>query len=236
MKSPLLALVRKDFELQKPAVPSYIISPIIFLAMFIAMDNLGGIAFILSFQILFTFTLTSFGYEEKNNSYRMLLTLPLRRKDLVEGRYVSLFLVALLLIPLIILIQQGIIHLINLTNINAELEGMGWPSAVYGVSTVLLAMSILLPTIFRVGSTKANGYVRILFILVIVGTLAIGVVIEWLLEAAAPQVSGTIMGVFFTLDNGILPVISLVLATLVFYLSSKVAARQFEKRDLYEDA
>jgi ABC-type transport system involved in multi-copper enzyme maturation permease subunit len=59
--------------------------------MLLAMDNLSSLAFLLSFQILFNFALVSFAYEEKNNSYRMLLTMPISRADLVTSRYLSVY-------------------------------------------------------------------------------------------------------------------------------------------------
>jgi asparagine N-glycosylation enzyme membrane subunit Stt3 len=68
------------------------------------------------------------------------------------------------------------------TSFDTDLTGLIWTNAVYGVSLVLLSLSFLLPMVFRLGTIKANGFVRIVFIAVVLGSVMIGYLLDFLMS------------------------------------------------------
>lgn len=233
MNRLMIALIKKDLTLQKTSIQAYLISPLLFIILFAAMDNLHALSFLLAFQLIFVYTLIAFNREEKNNTYRHLLTMPISRDQLVTGRYVSVALISLIVVPVIMIIQ--FVLRIGITGLQLDINtaAMNWTTAVYGSATILFIMSFYLPIAFKLGAAKSTVYVRLLMVIVIAGAFAIQLILDFLETVLGEKAYLELAGWFTSLESWIPAAGALILGLCLMAVSSKVACSIFKKRDLF---
>lgn len=233
MKSLFFALIEKDFKQQRQVVSSYIVSAIFYSVIFIMMDNLGSLPFLLTFQVLFTSTLVSFAFEEKNNSYRFLLSMPISRSQIVTGRYLFILLMTLITIPYTLSIQYLLVTLVTNMHMNVSIPEISIQNSLYSISAVTIVIALYLPLIFKMGSTKSTPYIRILMMVIIAGTFAV----QWLLNLFKSMIGeklfNSILTGFSSLNSWIPTLLVVITSLVILLISSNISKKIFSRRDLF---
>lgn len=233
MNNLFIALIEKDFRQQKQVISSYIISAIFYSVIFIMMDNLGSLPFLLTFQILFTSTLVSFSFEEKNNSYRFLLSMPISRSQIVTCRYLFILLMTLITIPYTLGIQYLLVTLITNMNTNISIPEINIQNSLYSISAVMIVISLYLPIIFKMGSTKSTPYIRILMMIIIAGTFAVQWLLNLLESIIGEELYHSMVRGFSSLNSWIPTLIVIFISLVILYISSNISKKIFNRRDLF---
>lgn len=233
MNSLFFALIEKDFKQQRQVVSSYIVSAIFYSVIFIMMDNLGSLPFLLTFQVLFTSTLVSFAFEEKNNSYRFLLSMPISRSQIVTGRYLFILLMTLITIPYTLSIQYLLVTLVTNMHMNVSIPEISIQNSLYSISAVTIVIALYLPLIFKMGSTKSTPYIRILMMVIIAGTFAV----QWLLNLFKSMIGeklfNSILTGFSSLNSWIPTLLVVITSLVILLISSNISKKIFSRRDLF---
>lgn len=199
------------------------------------MDNLTSLPYLLTFQILFTSTLVSFAFEEKNNSYRFLLSMPISRSQIVTCRYLFILLMTIKTIPYTIGIQYLLVTLIKNMHTNISIPEINIQNSLYSISAVLIVIALYLPLIFKMGSTKSTPYIRILMMVIIEGTYAVQWLLNLLESIIGKELYNSIVRDLSTLNSWIPTIIMILVSLLILYISTNISKKIFNRRDLFSD-
>lgn len=199
------------------------------------MDNLTSLPYLLTFQILFTSTLVSFAFEEKNNSYRFLLSMPISRSQIVTCRYLFILLMTIKTIPYTIGIQYLLVTLIKNMHTNISIPEINIQNSLYSISAVLIVIALYLPLIFKMGSTKSTPYIRILMMVIIAGTYAVQWLLNLLESIIGKELYNSIVRDLSTLNSWIPTIIMILVSLLILYISTNISKKIFNRRDLFSD-
>lgn len=156
-------LILKDFFLQKKMFPLYFLIPI--LSIFKNSVQPMGIAIGL-FITCSTIIYISFYYEEKSKTEKVLVSLPITRKEIVIAKYISstLFIMAGLITTFIVVILGNI-----LLNRDIVIPGYAIFSAI--VATLIYCV-VMIPTNY-VGGYKATTVLNVIMILPLTGMIGL---------------------------------------------------------------
>lgn len=235
MNSLFLALIEKDFKQQRQVLSSYIVSAIFYSVIFTMMNNLGSLPFLLTFQMLFTSTLVSFAFEEKNNSYRFLLSMPISRSQIVTGRYLFILLMTLISIPYTLGIQYLLVTLVTNMHMNVSIPEINIQNSLYSISAVTMVIALYLPLIFKMGSTKSTPYIRILMMVIIAGTFAVQWLLKLLKTMIGDELYNSILTGFSSLNSWIPTLLVVIVSLVILYISANISKKIFNKRDLFAE-
>ena len=153
----MFSLIMKDILIQKKRL---LFNFAYILLIIFAFQSIHGAMFLAS-VVAFTYSLvmTACAYEDVNKSDMMLNSLPIKRKDIVAAKYLSVF-VFFLLGTLAYLLLRSVISLLNLPlNIFPLTAG----SLVSGIVSVGLITGIYFPVFFKFGYIKSKIFNFILF-------------------------------------------------------------------------
>lgn len=162
-------LIKKDLLIQKN---SFLLSILLIIFFSLIFSNMGAAGLTMSvLAVTYLLTLGASAREEKNNSDKLLISLPLRRRTIVFSKYVSVLFFATYAI-LLNLVIYGIINILKL-----PLESI--PITLQGVISAFIASllycSISFPLIFKVGYMKSRMMNLFLFLGIVFGA-------SWVLE------------------------------------------------------
>lgn len=162
-------LIKKDLLIQKN---SFLLSILLIIFFSLIFSNMGAAGLTMSvLAVTYLLTLGASAREEKNNSDKLLISLPLRRRTIVFSKYVSVLFFATYAI-LLNLVIYGIINILKLPLESIPITLQGVISA-FIVS--LLYCSISFPLIFKVGYMKSRMMNLFLFLGIVFGA-------SWVLE------------------------------------------------------
>lgn len=166
-------LIKKDLLIQKN---SFLLSILLIIFFSLIFSNMGAAGLTMSvLAVTYLLTLGASAREEKNNSDKLLISLPLRRRTIVFSKYVSVLFFATYAI-LLNLVIYGIINILKL-----PLESI--PITLQGVISAFIASllycSISFPLIFKVGYMKSRMMNLFLFLGIVFGA-------SWVLEKIIP--------------------------------------------------
>lgn len=226
MRNETIRLAVKDFQIQASSVKNYIITLLVFLAVFFLISPMQyQAAFSMASLItLYRFINSTLYEDEKNNTLRLIDSLPVGRETVVKARYLSTGILAIVL--MIIIGAAAVI---------ADMTYAG-ASAALTICTFLvyiIAMSVYMPMGFKLGYLKAVNINRFVFIGIFILSGSISMLIGSL---------GTRQGVSLTestialLDNTSPALITAVFAAvtfLVYIVSMKVSVVFYKKRELF---
>jgi len=223
------------FVIKKSMIVSLLILPILIL-FFGAFHPL----YMIPFSVFFCSGLTPFETEEKGDLHYLYLSMPVKRKDVVTGRFVLSFIMFIcgLLLGRILISVMGFI------STSTGLSFLVRPSITLGAYLAILVISYLLyallnlmlfPIIFSLGYDKGKyisvygGYVPLMFIFVLLAAW------DWSTTMSARRAesqSPVIRFIEFASENLIMAGIGLVVvSTAILLLSYLLSLRAYMKRD-----
>jgi len=191
--------------------------------------------------VFFCFGLTPFEIEEKGNMHYVYLSMPIRRRDVVTGRFVLsliLFLCGLVMgrifISVIGLIATHVPLLIHIVQPSISFNAY---LAIVAFSYLLFALLSLmtLPLIFAVGYSKGKyavlygGYIPLMFVLTLFGAWDWSAT-QW--TGRGRTVSPILHAMQFASENLVLAGIGLfIISTAILLISYRLSLRAYLKRD-----
>lgn len=198
----------------------------------------AGIA-ALAAMLPFLYVFSVVAYDEMNGWERFRLTLPINRRQVVFGRYVSIIIVVLLsdllaialyaLISLLASVAPAIPGISALDNSFEPVRGMGQILLVSSV--ILIAATFAMPLFMRFGLTKGSRVVPLVIVLLLVVAIYIAGDSEELILNVAPMLE-VLVQPGLQAELATLGICTCVFAAvLVLYaISALIATRLYEKR------
>lgn len=167
------SLIAKDLIILKSSKKSMLTVLILYIILILANKDSADILIVGSMMIIFMFalfSLSTFNYDEKSNTDKYILTLPVDKKSVLKAKYLLLIISILFgiivsIIFAIIVNIFGIIKFGNLEEYVASLLGLIW-----GISILI---SIQIPCIYKFGAEKG----RLSMYIVLMAIIAIGGII-----------------------------------------------------------
>lgn len=213
-------LIIKDLLQLKAYKKNFILSLAIYVALIYFNRDSQDIAFIGISMITFLFSLyaiSTFNYDEKANTDKFILTMPLSRNTIVLSKYIFLIIsiiVGIILGTLICCIMSllNIINLIAAKDIVIYFMGL--------IFALSLMQCIQLPCIYKYGAEKGRMqiYIIMMIIFVLIGAI----------YYLFPKID---LGFMNKLEN-IIPFILMVIIILNYYLSYKISCKIYNKKDI----
>ena len=148
-------LILKDLLILKNQMRNILIVILGFILLSIWMENYFYIAFIIPFYIIML-VISTFSYDDLNNSNTYIVALPYDRKTIVKARYV------LSLISIITAFLIGLILSLVIPMFNSDMDFMStFASCAATILSVILVIALLMPFFYKFGVQKGR---MILFI------------------------------------------------------------------------
>lgn len=146
----MIKLVLKDFLIQKKTI--LLVIPYAFFVFFIFTRSFSvrGTYMIGIISIAYLFIIYSNGYDEKNNCYVMLNSLPIKRKDIVTAKYLSVIFFSI--VGIIVTSTVGAI--LTTYKAIAGLRMINTGDVFWAAVSILLMYSIYYPVYFKYGQGK----------------------------------------------------------------------------------
>jgi len=225
MMNDVMRIAVKDFQIQVKSIKNYVITTLFFVLLF----TVGGLGRntmllpILALFVLYRFINYSMYEDEKNNTLRLLASLPLKRDTIVFARYLS---TGVLIVVLSILLGS-----ISALLPSGEAGSTALVLCIFFVYVIMI--SIYMPIGFKLGYIKAVNINRFIFLGLFV---LLGAVPVLLGKGEGPQDGNALASVITMLDNAdhVLIVAGFALVTLLLYIiSMKISVIFFRKRTLF---
>jgi ABC-2 type transport system permease protein len=157
-------LIKKDFLLQKKNLKLSILIAFFFSVSF---SSIGAAGLTYSiYAVSYLLALGASALEEKNNSDIFLVSLPIKKNNIVLSKYVSVYVFtaySILLFYIIVLIEQ-------ILKLPFTIFHFTFNSTIMAVTGISILCSIAYPLIFKFGYLKAKMIITILFLSLIFGT------------------------------------------------------------------
>lgn len=228
MMRDVMKLVLKDFQIQKSAVPKYVITGLAFVLIFYMIGGMQNqmIFSVISFILIYRFINTALYEDEKNNSLRLLASLPVRRDIIVIARYVStgIFSIALAAIMSIVMALTGM------------LSGEYLAASFVVFSSFLFFMimiSVYMPLGFKLGYFKAVNVNRFLFFAIFVLFAAIPLLLGRLGGGEPPEFAVRFGAMLEAMEPSLVMAGFAIFALLVYIVSMRISIGFFRKRMLF---
>lgn len=230
------AMIFSDLITSKNSFPT-LLGMTLLIAVFIAIPteslygSIGACAAMIPFMYLFSIS----AYDEQNGWERYRLTLPITRRQVAYGRYASLLIVCACSFVLAVLVGCAIGLVADMLPGDVASSGLRLSSSgvaeVVGTALltqviILLVAALTMPFILRYGMTKGTRIAPVLLIFVITGAIVFA--------SNTPFVGD--LEVFIS-AMGMQGIVILLIAALgavlvLYFISSFIAARLYEQREL----
>lgn len=156
-------LIKKDLLVQKKTIILSLIL-IIFYAFYFGDMGPAGLA-LSAFTVTYMLTLGAFCIDEKNNSDKLLISLPIKRSSIVLSKY----LLVLVITAYVILLNFFITTVVKLFNLSLNPLPLTTEGVLSSFAVPVLYCSIALPIVFRFGYLKSRMINLIVFFSLIAG-------------------------------------------------------------------
>lgn len=155
----MLELLKKDLRISLSGYKGKTVL-VIFILYYIFINSIGDyyIYGILSPFLSYIFIMQIFSKTEKNNANKYLLSMPIKREDIVFSKYILSFL-SILIISFIILVLNKM-KLFGISSIAMQ-------DIYINIVSFLLSMSIILPLIFKLGYKVTKYLAPIISIIIL---------------------------------------------------------------------
>jgi len=167
-------------------------------------------------------SINSIYIDEKNNSNRFLLSLPLARDQLVKAKYIGTSALILLLIPLLFIAETVI-------DVFAKVNTSSYFAIILSVLMVILLNCLFYPVNYKLGYMKAMHLYRIMYLVVFMG-------IPFLLARISRSFSADTISRLKKISSTAAGIPLLLAAAcfvaLLFYLSLKLSIVFYRKREI----
>lgn len=152
-------LMWKDILIQKKTQLLAAVYGIVFAIIFQNTQNATMVYVGVPSVIAYLFIMSACGYDDKNKSDIMLNSLPIRRKDIVMAKYMSIFLFVLIGLAMSILVTMAL-NLIGFLKINRLITV---EDIIGCMTSVIILNSIYFPIYFKFGYLKSRYINLIVF-------------------------------------------------------------------------
>ncbi len=222
-------LLVKDLILQKKYFPQNIIIFVFMVILFSLSSNAIGIMLgSATFIFIYSFAMRAFYEDDKNNTLRLLVSLPLKKKTIVYARYFAV-LVVNLVITLVFALAAVAMKNYNILLAPGEALAFLYSLPFY-LSLYMILCAVFLPINFKLGYIKAASINRFIFMGFFI---AIPVLLNFLKNLVPFQ---TFQNIISSLENIpynlfmiILPIISLI----VYLVSMVISVSFFHRRQIF---
>lgn len=218
----MINLIKKDLKLSIKVNIFAVIYALFISATGLIADNsiAANLLYIIGIVIL-TFIAVIFtnGYDDKNRSEVVFNSLPLDRRNIVRGKYISLL--------IFLLISSGAVILFtNILSIFEILDGgdsAGIQSAILAANIVLLFYSIYYPFYFKVGG-GLRTFNAVLWIVLMIGPSMLGKGLKALDERG-------LLDRLMKIDLNTINLYLLVISIVIYYISLQISKRIYLRRE-----
>lgn len=222
------ALILKDFLQLKSYRKNLIVSLAIYIGLILLNRDEPSMLYVCTGMISFLFSIFAIGtfnYDEKNNTDRYVLTLPITRKDTIKAKYVFVLiaLVAGIILGMVIggtLLSFGYIRNVNIMEYLGTITGI-----FYALSLII---SIQIPCIYKYGAEKGRTqiYIIVLGIALLIGLTAY-ILPDNLLSFSFLDKINSIVSL-----NILIPSLALILVIFNYIISYIFSCKIYLKKDL----
>lgn len=221
------ALVAKDFAVQGRSMRVYLVVGVLFFAYFRTMHLEGTFTVMFPvFAILYGFMNRSLMEDERQAALRFLTALPIPRKRIVQAKYLSIALVAVL----------TFLFFLTLAVMMGMNEDGGMESTVLSAAGLILALSLLvsfyLPVVFRIGVIRAQAMNRFFLIGLFAVSMLLGTASRYLSGGTLADRLESVSHGIERMNGYMLSILLLLAAAALYTASISVAVRFFDRRDL----
>lgn len=218
-------LILKDILIQKRMIMLSLIYGVFFTLVF--KNNIGkeGAVVAGTVALAYFFMINACGYEDKYNGFTIFTSLPVRKRDIVVSKYLSIFVFALIGIVLMSLIQI----LLSLAGVLDGLSPLSIETITGAAVSAALFGALYYPFYFKVGYMKSKFIVFILFM--IIGFLP-GILMKLLDRDSTMERMHQIISRLDTLPDLAVGGAILGAALLILFISMLFSIRIFEAKEL----
>lgn len=228
MLKQILKLAVKDFTIQKRTMISYVIIGLIMSAAFLLLNitDMQMLFTIIIYVIIYGFVNGALYADEKNNTLRLLVSLPVKKEIIVYARYLSVGVVTILTVGLFM----------GLTGV---ISGWDESAAGYAVMTMtmfvfIIMLSVYIPMAYKLGYIKAASINKFVFVGMFAFFGAGAAVLGGLLkDSAKPEFLNGLDSFFSSLNAGAVLSLIAIIVLLIFILSLRVSIAFFRKGNLF---
>lgn len=162
MLKQIIKFAVKDFTIQIKSILKYIIVGLIMITVFslVNLIDRNMVFSMIFFVIVYSFVNKALYEDEKNNTLRLIASLPVKREVVVYSRYLSVGFI-LLSTALLFLALGNAISGGNMANASSEASNL---ISIVTLLVFVIMLSIYLPLAFKLGYIKAVGINTFLFI------------------------------------------------------------------------
>lgn len=214
----IIGLLLKDFLELKSYKKNFIVSLVIYLLLITLNADSNDMTIIGTGMIAFIFNiyaLATFNYDEKNDTNKYILTLPVSKKEIILSKYILLILSFILGIICgsifsISLYYLNIIKTINYKNFFESILGLAF--------AISLMQSLQIPCIYKYGAEKGRTQI---YLIMMVAFVLLGIVIYLFPNINIPS----------KIDKFI-PIILSFLIIINYYISYKISYKIYSMKEL----
>lgn len=215
----MLNLVFKDILIQKRSF----YTTVLFYPLFVILAFQGmpeGMFIMGSFFVAYILVFGAFAYDEKARSDVFMLSLPVKKGDIVKARYLS-FIVFTILGTLIMCIY---INIAKMLSIDINLGEISMTKVILNMLTIIIIYSAYIPIMYKYGFSKT----RVISVFVFIG---LGTVLSL---AGSILSEGSGLNILNTLISGpiwITSIISILTAILALFISINISIKVYSNRE-----
>lgn len=227
MKRETIRLAVKDFQVQGRSIRSYITTILVIVPLILLFGGLNQTRMKFStaaFILLYRFINSSLYEDEKNNTLRLLASLPIRREAVVKARYLSTG-----ILILVLTFAVGIISAFT----GGDDTGVSDVLGLFMVFVYIILISICMPIGFKLGYIRAANISRLIFFGIFMLFGAIPALLGGVTGQQDHGMSTEFMVPLATEDLVLLAGIFAVVTLLLYIVSMKVAVVFYKRRNLF---
>jgi len=225
----MLKLILKDFAVQKNSFKTYVAIALA-LGVFFLLNGWQQMAvFMISAQIIYSFLNHAFYEDEKNNTLRLLVSLPVQREKLVYARYITLAIVTVGTFALFTLVY----YVLVLSGVLKEELGTGIVSFFIIILFFIILVSVYLPLAYKLGYIKANSINRFFLIGIFAVSTAAGLVLKNISESSPPAFISRISEILSSVNPYTMLIFAIAFTASIYLVSMELSIKYFRRRNLF---
>lgn len=228
MMRDVLRIAMKDFQIQKNSALKYLIAGFVFVLAFSLFGGLQSqMLFSMAFFILiYRYINTALYEDEKNNSLRLLVSLPVKRDTIVLARYLS---TGIFILVLAVLMGAALAF----TSMGAREAGDSAIVAIFTFLAFIIMISVYMPLGFKLGYFKAVNLNRVLFLAIFAIFGAVPLLLKNLPGGQTPESAARLGEMLEAADPALVIAGFAIFTILVYIVSMRISIGLFKKRLLF---
>jgi len=225
----MLKLILKDFAVQKNSIKTYVFIAL-FLGLFFSLNEQQQMAIpMISMPIIYGFINRALYEDERNNTLRLLVSLPIRKEILVYARYITAAIVTVGTFAFFMLVN----YLFVLSGVWEEGTGIDAAAALAVVLVFIILLSIYLPLAYKHGYIKAANINRFIFIGIFGLSTVAALAFKKVSENTPPPFISRIEGILSSTSPYTIMILAIAFTIAVYFISMELSIKFFKKRNLF---